>query len=326
MSSLLSHATKSEIEYCYKDNLLPVEVVFIEDAPSLIKLSNDEKINSSCLNCSAKPCLMFNDIVQTKIVDVIFSKDVCPTSALYLDEFEQVVVDKENCIGCGLCMLRCETGAIYMHKNKATIHRDVTDLVQGKLLPVTISYKYDKSINIEKKLKRLSVAIIENKKPDSLIINNLFKSLFMALGFKVAKPRVGDVNLRMDLIVDTKEKLYLVEVDNLGSPETIRDIIDDVAIFSDKYNKDLSSLAGVACIIEFPNKRSEYYELISDVENVLGFNIYSLSLGVLLLSLFSRKEINIERFHINEKQTSSRSMLDEAFVFSKNSKYIEASK
>jgi len=329
MSNLLSHATESEIEYRFRENLLPIQVTFVDNAPNILQLSNGEELTSPCLNCSAKPCLYFDEYTRSDIVDVVFSEDVCPTSALYLDELEQIVVDSDSCIGCGLCAFRCKTGAIYLANNKAVVYRDITHLVEGKLPEIEVEYNGSVVTNVEQKTMELISTIHESKKAN-VVTNNLIKSSFMSLGFKVVKPRVGDVNLRMDLIIDTDQKLYLVEIDGLGCPDTVRDVIDDVAIFCDKYDRELGSLAGVSCLLEFPNKRSEYYELISDVESVLKFSIYSLSLGVILAALFSRKSLNIDVFGINEKQTSCRPALDAILGsncgFSGNSSTIEAAK
>lgn len=329
MINLLSHTTESENEYCFKDELIPLEVSFGDESPNKVRLSNKEIIDSPCLNCSSKPCLYFDDTVRSDIIDVVFSRDVCPTNALYLDELEQVVVDQDSCIGCGLCALRCKTGAIYFAGNKAVVHRDTKHLSAGRLIHKDVLYNGLLADNIEKKTMELISAINENHKA-SVIAVNLIKSCLMVLGFKVIKPRIGDVNLRMDLIIDTESKLYLVEVDGLGSPDTVRDIIDDVAIFCDKYNHSLDFLAGVSCLLEFPNKRSEYYELISDAEKILKFGIYSLSLGVILSILFNRKSLNIDLFSINETQTSCRPMLESILEqdcgFNGRSNFIKASK
>lgn len=329
MSNLLSHAIESKTEYKFRENLLPIQVTFIDSAPSILLLSNGDNITSSCLNCSEKPCLYFDESNRSELVDVVFSQDVCPTNSLYLDESDQVMVDSDNCIGCGLCAFRCKTGAIYLANNKAVIHRDTTNLSEGKLPKTEIEYNGSLINNIEQKTIELILLIQESKKA-SVVTNNLIKSSFMSLGFKVVKPRVGDVNLRMDLIIDTDQKLYLVEIDGLGSPDTVRDVIDDVAIFCDKYDHELNSVAGLVCLLEFPNKRSEYYELISDAESVLKFDIYSLSLGVLLAVLFNRKSLNVDFFSINEKQTSCRTaletILDSNCDFSEKSSRIEAAK
>jgi len=329
MINLLNHATESEIEYRFRDNLHPVAVFFENEGPNKVTLSNNEVIESSCLNCASKSCLYFNHSVHSDIVDVVFSKDVCPTNSIFLDERDQVVIDEESCIGCGLCAIRCRTGAIYIADNIAVIHRDSMHLVEGKLPEDGIRYDGYLIDNVEERTMKIIATIHENKK-SSVIMTNLFKSCLMVLGYKVVKPRVGDVNLRMDLIVDSDDCLYLVEVDNIGSPDTVRDIIDDVAIFCDKQSKDLGSVAGVSCLLEFPNRRSEYYELISDAEKVLKFNIYSLSLGVIFSVLFNRKQLDITHFKVNDKQYSCRSalehMLGKNCFFNQKSSLIEAAK
>ncbi|EMR8941041.1 4Fe-4S binding protein [Yersinia enterocolitica] len=330
MSELLSHSTASEMEFTFRNKSIFIQVIYNTEEPNCIQFSNGESIESPCLNCENKPCLKFDEKNHSDIVEVVFSSDVCPTNALYLDEHEQIIIDEPNCIGCGLCAIRCPTGAIYLSNNKAVIHRDYTHLDIGKLSD-TLKIEYIGCLVPSIEVKTLQI-LQEIKKANktNIVTNNLIKSCFMALGFKVVKPRIGDINLRMDLILDIDKKLFIVEVDQLGSPDTVRDIIDDVAIFCNKYDKELNLISGISCLFEFPNKRSEYYELITDTINVLKFNIYSISLGVLLSLLFHRKLISIEKYTINELQFSCRKFLEENLDqkcdFSQKSSLIEASK
>lgn len=330
MSELLNHSTVSEVEFTFKDDLVPELVIYKSGEPNYIQLSNGEHIQSACLNCTKKTCLSFDESHQSNIVDVVFSSDVCPTNALYLDEYEQIAVDEINCIGCGLCATRCPTGAIYLSNEKAIIHRDSKHLTIGKL-PDKIDMNYTGYLvsNIEIITSKI-INEINKRSKANFIVNNFIKSCFMVFGFKVIKPRIGDVNLRMDLILETEQDLLIVEVDNLGSPDTVRDIIDDVAIFCNKYDRKLEEISGLSCLLEFPNKRSEYYELITDTMNVLKLNIYSLSVGVLLSLLFNRKIINIKEYIINNNNTSCRDILEKNLGhdcgFSQKSNFIEAAK
>ncbi|MEX9582843.1 4Fe-4S binding protein [Providencia rettgeri] len=329
MNELFNHNIESDIEFKFSEQLLPVSIDYLENEPNKLELSNGSIINSPCLNCSDKPCMRFNTTNESNVIDAVFFPDVCPTDAMFLDEKEQVFIDEELCIGCGLCAYRCNTGAIYVSFNKMRVHRDQKMLIEGKLVKTTVSTKNRLFKNIDEKILQLRQSIRENKKSNYLL-NNLIKSYFMSLGFKVIKPRAGDVNLRMDLIVENNDTLFLVEVDDLGSPDTIRDIIDDIAIFSDKYERNLSTLAGACCLLEFPNKRSEFYELISDVKKVLDINIYSLSLGVMLSILNDNNTLDITKFFINEKQTSCRTALESTLnricEFPLHSNSIEAAK
>ncbi|MFL7866986.1 4Fe-4S binding protein [Vibrio cincinnatiensis] len=329
MTSLFKHNIKSDVEFKFKNDLSPVSIKYETNKPNTLELSDGKFISSPCLNCSDKPCMRFHDSLKSNSVDVVFSPDVCPTSAMYLDEKEQVFIDEQLCIGCGLCSYRCSTGAIYAFDNKMRVHRDDTMLTEGTQDKRAIDIKNDFFSNIENQYYILRDTIRQNKK-SSYVLTNLLKSCFMSLGFKVAKPRLGDVNLRMDLLVDSNDTLMLIEVDDLGSPDSIRDIIDDIAIFSDKYERDLNKLAGVSCLLEFPNKRSEFYELITDVKNVLNLNIYSISLGVILSVLNKGRTLELSNFSINETQTSCRPALEltlgDVCGFSQKSNAIEAAK
>ncbi|ELG9628840.1 4Fe-4S binding protein [Vibrio vulnificus] len=329
MTSLFKHKTESDVEFKFKGDLFPISVRYETEKPNTLELSDGKHINSPCLNCSDKPCMRFNDSSKSNAVDVVFSPDVCPTSAMFLDEKEQVLIDEQLCIGCGLCAYRCSTGAIYVFDKKMRVHRENSMLTEGVQEKKAIEIKNNLFSNIEIQYGILRDSVRKNKK-SSYILTSLLKSCFMSLGFQVAKPRSGDVNLRMDLLVENKDTLFLVEVDDLGSPDTIRDIIDDIAVFSNKYDRDLSELAGISCLLEFPNKRSEYYELVTDVNNVLNLNIYSVSLAVMLSVLNKGLTLELTKFTINETQTSCRPALEQTLgelcSFSQKSSAIEAAK
>jgi NAD-dependent dihydropyrimidine dehydrogenase PreA subunit len=332
MSNLLKYKTETEIEYKFKDDLRPVSICYEKNKPNRLELSNGTVIESPCLNCSDTPCMHFDDSKQLKkVFDVALSLEVCPTNSISLDEKKQVVIDDKTCINCGLCAFRCKTGAIYASDDKMRVSRDITMLTAGKQQYRDIKIIKNNNLfdGIEQKLGLL-IEVIKNHKTSSVVRNNLFKSYFMSLGFKVAKPRTGDVNLRMDFVLESGDTLFLVESAQIGSPDTIRDVLDGVAILSHKYEISLGELAGACCLLEFPNKRSDFYELVSDVKNVLNVDIYTLSLGVIMSILNNDSILDITAFSVNENQKSCRKVLEKALGeecdFSLNSSFLEAAK
>ena len=98
---------------------------------SIIKIQNDPQngvyVPVACGFCEDAPCL-----------------DACPLHAMYLDEKTGVVVvDLDECIGCGLCTEACQFGAIKIHpENNIAI---VCDLCGGE--PECVKYCTQKAIS-----------------------------------------------------------------------------------------------------------------------------------------------------------------------------------
>jgi len=86
------------------------------DSPNIfVNLDMDRRriYTGTCLQCETALCM-----------------EVCPVSALTRDpETEAVVVDKEKCLGCGMCVTACPFG--YMHLDESLRKATKCDLCGG---------------------------------------------------------------------------------------------------------------------------------------------------------------------------------------------------
>jgi len=86
------------------------------DSPNIfVNVDMDRRriFTGTCLQCETALCM-----------------EVCPVSALTRDpETEAVVVDKEKCLGCGMCVTACPFG--YMHLDESLRKATKCDLCGG---------------------------------------------------------------------------------------------------------------------------------------------------------------------------------------------------
>ena len=67
----------------------------------------------ACKQCEKPPC-----------------QDICPKEAIFRDtEMNRVLIDRQKCVGCGMCVSACPFGAMRVYKNKSKSYK--CDLCSG---------------------------------------------------------------------------------------------------------------------------------------------------------------------------------------------------
>ena len=150
------------------------------------------------------------------------------------------------------------------------------------------------------------------------------------MGLSTYLTRQGDVNLRMDGLGKSDESYLVIEIELNADLDAPRDILDDVAVFSSRYNIPKESIYGLIVLAELPNKRTEYWELIRDIEKVVDLKIFNVPLAALLTLFWSEKPLNYKDYKLNNNQTSARPALEVSLERKANlsvpSSLIEAAK
>ena len=89
----------------------------------------------------------------------------------------------------------------------------------------------------------------------------------------------------------------------------LRRILDDEAVMISRYHKDIHSILPLSVINGFPNKRTDYYEVIHDIKVVLGIQISTITFHILfVLNLFDVK-LSIQDFATFLIDTSHQELL-----------------
>ena len=158
---------------------------------------------AACLRCEEPSCRRFSlDEVPPMAADVYH--EVCPVRALAADD-QGLPVFLENCIGCGLCMLRCPFGAIHLGADGRPVVRGDLDGLrlqspgERPLEPTTMLLAGAMSAGrlLEALLAPVGVGL---RNADAAVFYPLVARLMCAIGLPTVDSRGGDTSARMDAI------------------------------------------------------------------------------------------------------------------------------
>ena len=285
---------------------LPKLLDFAEGSrPVKVSLANGKQGRGTCLGCHDAPCMMLG-LSNTTVPETLAEfpgdpgREVCPTRAIsWNNAREAVVVNADSCIGCGLCAVRCPYGAIsFTDKGKAVVESADPD---G--LTVACNHREEFAEHAKPKRKgRLgsgSVSILREM-PDSIarlsdIVSSQFvRNLLIECGIECRTRRRGDTNMRMDGVVGfTDGRLGVLEIELANSVlDSPRALLEDVAVLHGRYGIEVERIDPLSVILSLPNARSEYYQVIADIEKVLAIRCRTLTVGVLLVLLWKFRTID----------------------------------
>lgn len=275
----------------------------------------------SCINCEEKSCYKYNENeINIKIFDSLpYNNDlrVCPVNAIEIDENYNISIN-ENCISCGLCVQRCPIGGLYLDKEnnfKATKYDVNTNIFCENNEKLVSSSKIKDKIKTE---HYSEIIINENyldafyskidKKNTTILDFELILSRNILINLKIPNKVTakGNNDSRFDLIGLLEDKYLLAEIDykNNDNLSLIRKTLENISLLENKFQiKKDDKILPVIIINDLPNKRSDMYELLNDIYNVLNIKIYTLPLHYLLICSLINKRLtfkDITQFYINK--------------------------
>jgi Fe-S-cluster-containing hydrogenase component 2 len=281
----------------YRGEIAEIDFGTEGKAPT-VKLKDGQSGLGACLGCADTPCMKKSPIEnQLPAAFKSFpgdpSQEVCPTQALRWNETSKVIEVSSDCIGCGLCAVRCPYGAIYLKDGAtATVTKpEASQLIGGK------DQKSDAGHPISKRKGRLgkSNAVALRNADHTVIalpdtramqfVRNILHELRVQCGVR----RKGDTNIRLDAIVAFQDgKVGVAEVEFSGAVlESPRALLEDIAVLHGRYAMPVDNIVPISIILSLPNVRSEYYKVIEDIHRVLHIRCHTLTVGALLLLLWN---------------------------------------
>lgn len=115
--------------------------------------------------------------------------------------------------------------------------------------------------------------------------NELINLLFTGLGGDVYFPRKGDNSERFDATITFPEYKVVTEIE-IPSTEILdapRNLLDDYAVVHCRKGEDVNKIVPLVVCWDLPNHRTDYWNVITDVYNILGIKIKTISILALAL-------------------------------------------
>lgn len=258
----------------------------------------------TCLGCGSAPCMEKHDSELTLFgtLDAFPgdpSQDVCPTRAIRWDsENSAALIVADDCIGCGLCVSRCPYGAISL-SNGLIANVDTADpeglAVAGATKGEHPEVKRNGQIATLAALAAANIPVTVGALDDgrtTLLVRNLLNEV----GLNARTRRRGDTNMRIDAVGFSRSgRPFVAEIETgAGVLESPRALLEDVAVLHSRYGYSVDGIDPVSIILSFPSVRSEYYQVIRDIENVLGLRCRTVTVGALIALVWNF--VNLDGF------------------------------
>ena len=273
--------------------------------PVTIELVDSTKGLGTCLGCRDAPCMMLA-VEELALPEALGEfpgdpvREVCPTGAVtWNNSGEVAVVNGDSCIGCGLCVARCPYGAISLtpegvavvetsDPDGLTVAAPDASRATGHVKPTSVGRIGSFPFPAMQQMPE-AIAVLNNQAS-----NRLIRNLLIECGIRCRTRRPGDTNVRMDGVLATNNgRLGVLEIELGGEVlESPRALLEDVAVLQGRYDIEVGSIDPVSVIVGLPNVRSEYYQVISDIEKVLSLRCRTLTVGALLAVLWGFERID----------------------------------
>lgn len=292
---------------------------------NIINFTDQTSTKGVCIDCELKPCLSLPmEIIDFDIIDSMpFNNDsrICPTNAIKQNNEGLISINSNLCINCGVCFSKCPTAGIFYNSkiesfdinhsyddsfdildfnNDLMIERTFNEFKNSKHNVVIDKISREFAYNFTSKFKSLNSSI-----PDLELI--LVRNLLLAVGINNKVSAKGNNDLRLDFIGLHSGKFLpgeseLVGSDILGLP---RRILEGITWLHSRKKILVENQIPCVVLFEFPRNRSDFYEVISDIENVTGVKIKTLSIYFLSILSLHQKKLTSEdlnnHFSINKE-------------------------
>ncbi len=125
--------------------------------------------------------------------------------------------------------------------------------------------------------------------------NELISLLFSKTIGEIYFPRKGDNNERFDLKITFPDYKVVseIEIPSTAILDAPRNLLDDYAVmYTRRGEKDISIVPLVICW-DLPNRRTDYWNVIADINAILGIKIKTLSILALALYYWTDSSIDL---------------------------------
>jgi ferredoxin len=237
------------------------------------------------------------------------SPEVCAAGAIVRPtEVGPPIIDGERCVLCGVCAVRCPVGAIRL------MPAAVVDDSPNAIFLETPKHPQAAMLALRRQFESLqpkgtflveSGAVVDSMKMrldeacrriGDKFQNHLARNLFMAIGIAAAMRRRGDNAVRTDLLLGSPEGgrgLAEVEFGYEAVLDSPRDVLDDIAVLVGRRGWGKAETAALIVSDVLPNRRSEYWRIIQDIDRVVGVHIRTVTVLSLMLLTWDRRTLSL---------------------------------
>lgn len=263
------------------------------------------------MGCHDSPCMELTE-AQLDIGNTLStfpgdpSRDVCPTGAIEWDAMAAVpTINAQDCIGCGLCALRCPYGAIQLTVDGVAlvegndpdrITTAVTDQPStNHVMTPRTGTLGNRAMLFVSKLPNIIAQMID------IQVARLARNMLVACGMAASMRRKGDTNIRMDGLVRlAPDQIGVIELE-IGNAvlENPRALLENMAVLYGRFDVPKRNILLLSVLAELPNHRTEYYRVIEDIAKVLNVHCQTLTLGAICMIMWrfvSLKGLNRDLF------------------------------
>jgi hypothetical protein len=138
--------------------------------------------------------------------------------------------------------------------------------------------------------------------------NELIQKIINKLGGNVYFPRKGDNNERFDAIIDFPNKwkcVVEIEIPSTAILDAPRNLLDDYAVLKSRSIETDVELHPLVICWDLPNKRTDYWNVILDIQNVLNIKIKTISVLALAVHYWTGTQLDLSRdYYLNANKNS----------------------
>ena len=265
---------------------------------------NEEWVTAGCLRCTDPRCMKFIDaeINCRHFPDFSYERDlnVCPAGAIkwnFDKEFPEIAEPSSDYTDIPINHVNLEAHKLFIRE----------------LDKIHWNHQFQKETDGIMERIYQDISQFDGR---SMVPNILVRNLIIAWNHECAKSRTGDVYTRMDAVYSSNLKPTckgVVEIEfGRDTLEASRSILDDIAVMHSRNNLDKNDNAALVVCLSFPNKRQGYFQVIKDINRVLGLKIQTISLGALLLLVWNGAQVNFlsREFYVDFDNLSIRGITE----------------
>jgi Fe-S-cluster-containing hydrogenase component 2 len=339
MSNILHQRDNAVCNKTLAVGFVPVSLTYAPGEQTSVQFSNGVKAKASCLRCIDAPCIRFSNF---EVIPENFrgfpadqNPEICAAGAISQPEGGGAPsIDGDRCLFCGVCSSRCPVGAIRLIEGKGAVVDDSpneafveeANVTQTKNiadqdafygLPAVGAQLIESDTLVDDVFDRLQTAW---KRVGDRFPNLLARNLLIGAGVSASLGRKGNNHMRMDLILSppgVERGVAEVEFGQDATLDTPRDILDAMAVLTSRYGWELNTTVAIIITDVLPNRRSEYWHIIQDINNVFQIRVGTVTILALMLFNWNRWTLKIgeeQPFYADRNTASYRTEVLELLI------------